>query len=472
MFRWLGKTLVRTGSWLLSKSTPQSLLGSQWSGSSAIDLYHRHRNPSPNELLAELKGTAWSCASINASICATYAPNLYVITKHNQPRPKCATAPISVKKFQRLQAMKWLGPKLKSAAMVEEVTDHPLLDLLQAPTAPLNTMGPFDLWELTTLYQEVHGCAYWYLERDPLLGVPGRIWVLPSQNMTPVREANSPNLIDSFRYRSMGKEQRFAPEDIIPFRYPDPRSPYTSGLSPLRACFEQVSLTSDFAALKQAKFDNRAIPDALISPTQVIGEEERDRLERQWNAKLRQGGAGRVIVAESEMKVEVLQHSLGDLALLADIKATAEQICNAFHVPVAFMTTQTNLANLQASQAQHMAQAISPRLQRRDEKLNSTLVPLFDPSGRLFLASEDPVPVDQNAALQQLQTDLEQGILSINEVRAGRGLPPVAWGEVPWLNQRLVPTDVPRQMPGQSEAAPSVNYNATPAQDDSQEEQP
>ena len=38
----------------------QSLLGAQWSGSSAIDGYHRHRNPTPNELLAELKGTAWS----------------------------------------------------------------------------------------------------------------------------------------------------------------------------------------------------------------------------------------------------------------------------------------------------------------------------------------------------------------------------------------------------------------------------
>ncbi len=459
MFHWLGKTLVRTGSWLLGKTAPQALLGSQWSGTSAIDRYRRHRNPTPNELLAELKGTAWSCASINASICATYPPSLYVITQHNQPRPRCGTETITTRTWQRLQRLSWLRPKLKGAALVEEVTDHPLLDLLRLPTAPLNTMGPFDLWELTTLYQEVHGCAYWYLERDSLLDVPIRIWILPSQNVTPVREPNSPNLIDSYRYRSMGREQRFAPEDIIHFRYPDPRDPYTGGLSPLRACFEQVSLTSDFAAFKQARFDNHAIPDALISPEEILGEEERDRLETQWNSKLRRGGAGRVLVAESKMKVDILQHSLGDLALLADIKATTEQICNAFHVPVAFMTTQTNLANLQASQAQHMEQAISPRLERRDEKLNSTLVPLFDPSGRLFLASEDPVPVDQNAALQQQGQDLEWGVLSINEMRAGRGLPPVSWGEVAWLPQRLLPVDVPRNQPGeQTGPASSINY--------------
>jgi hypothetical protein len=35
-----------------------------------------------------------------------------------------------------------------------------------------------------------------------------------------------------------------------------------------------------------------------------------------------------------------------------------------------------------------MDQAVSPRLERRDEKLNAQLVPLFDPTGRLFLADD------------------------------------------------------------------------------------
>jgi phage portal protein BeeE len=156
------------------------------------------------------------------------------------------------------------------------------------------------------------------------------------------------------------------------------------------------------------------------------------------------GGAGKVVVAESNMKLQLLNQSMGDLAALADMKATKEDICNAFHVPIAYFTSQTNLANLQASQSQHMTQAIAPRIQRRDEKLNQTLVPLFDPSGRLFLASEDPIPVDQDASLAQLDKDMEYGILSINEVRSGRGLPPAPWGNVPWLPTRWAPTDQPR----------------------------
>jgi HK97 family phage portal protein len=318
------------------------------------------------------------------------------------------------------------------------VTDHPLLTILSRPNPIHNS---FDLWELTTLYQEVHGSAYWFLDLNPALGVPQAIWILPSQNITPKREPNSPNIVDYYLYRTGAREQRFPPEQVIHFRYPDPRDPYTSGLSPLRAAFGQVALLSDYAAFKKAKFENHGVPDALVTPDEVIGEEERDRLETQWNQRFRRGGSGRVVVAESALKVQLLQQSMGDLAALAEMGATKEMIANAFHCPTAFFTTQTNLANLLAS---HMDQAITPRLERRDEKLNAQLIPFYDPTGRLFLASEDPVPVDQNLTMQQQQNDLKYGVVTVNEVRSERGLPPVPWGDVLWLPLNWDRTDAPR----------------------------
>jgi HK97 family phage portal protein len=428
--------------WIRPKGLPYALAGSQWSGTSFVDSYRRNRQPTPNEILAELKNTAWTCASINAAVCANYPPRLYVITEHNQPRPKCLTKTLSPRVERRLRGLPHLPARTKSAAIIEEVTEHPLLALLRNANAVLNA---FDLWELTTLYQEVHGSAYWYLDLDPALGVPRAVWILPSQNVTPRRDPNSANLVDYYLYRNGKSEERFAPEQVIQFAYPDPRDPYTSGLSPLRACFEQAALTSEFAAFKKAKFENHAIPDAIISPDEVMGEEERDRLEAQWNNRFRRGGNGKVVVAESSLKVALLHHSMGDLSALADMKATKEDIANAFHVPIAFLTTQTNLANLQASRSQHMSLAISPRLQRRDEKLNAQLVPLYDPTSRLFLASEDPVPVDQDLLVQQQIADLKYGVVSINEVRSERGLPPVPWGDVPWLPLQWERTDMPRR---------------------------
>jgi HK97 family phage portal protein len=427
----------RLASWWLHKSAPSSLTGGQWTGTGFIDSFKRNRNPTPNELQAELKGTAWTCASINAAVCASFGPRLFVKTGSDDPQPKCPVKRLAPTAERKLRAMPHLSPYTRSARVIEEVLDHPILNLLNKANPVHNA---FDLWELTTLYQEVQGCAYWYLVFGPL-GTPTEIWILPAQNVTPKRAPNSRAIVDFYEYRNGSAVQNFNPEQIIHFRYPDPRDPYTSGLSPLRACFEQVSLLSDYTAFKEAKFQNRAIPDAIVSPDEVIGEEERDRLESQWNSKFRRGGAGRILVAESALKVQLLNQSMGDAAAMAELGQTRQDIANAFHVPLSFLSTETNLANLQAADHQHMSKAIGPRLQRRDEKLNEQLVPLFDTTGRLFLASADPVPADPDATFRDKDINLKYGIFTINEIRATEGYDPVPWGDQPWLPANWLPAD-------------------------------
>ncbi len=425
------------------KSAPSVLTGNQWSGTSFTDSFKRERNPSPNDLMAELKNTAFTCATINAAVCASYPPKLYVATEpRTQPEARCFRTSLPPKIEQQIRAKAHLPSHITSASKLEQVLVHPLLDLLRQVNPVHNS---FDLWELTTLYQEVHGCAYWYL-RFGTMGVPEEIWILPAQNVTPKRLANargqeSGRIVDFYEYRIGRQVQQFRPEEVIHFRYPDPKDPYTSGLSPLRAAFESVAVLSDYLAFKQAKLENRAIPDAMISPDEAIGVEERDRLEAEWNQKFRRGGAGRVVVAESGLKVQLLNQSLGDLAALTEMSVTKEDIANAFHVPLSYLTTNTNLANLQAAEHQHMAKAINPRLQRRDQKINECLIPLYDPSGRLFVASEDPVPVNQELSIAQQQMNLKFGIVTINEVRGEMGLPPVEWGDKPWLPLQWAPSD-------------------------------
>ena len=74
--------------WISPKNAPNSLTGGQWSGTSFVDAYKRNREPTPNELLAELKNTAFACISINASVCANYPPRLYVATHDAQPEAR------------------------------------------------------------------------------------------------------------------------------------------------------------------------------------------------------------------------------------------------------------------------------------------------------------------------------------------------------------------------------------------------
>jgi HK97 family phage portal protein len=415
----IGRWLTALGHRLQGKALPQALAQPSYR-SSFIDAWRKHREPTDRELLAELKNTAWTCASINAAVCASFPPRLYVKTAPYQPRPKCATKALS----HSHSLVLWH----KGLAQVEEVTEHPLLSLFQNVNPYQNA---FDLWELTQLYLETFGKAYWLLQFDGFLGVPKEIWVLPAQNVVPQRQKDSPLLIDRFEYTQNGRVDCFAPEDVIMFRCPDPRNPYSDGLGPLRACYENIRLTSEYAAMRRQIYENAGIPSAIISPAEVLGEEERDRLEEQWNQKFRRSGAGKVVVAESNLKVDVLSYSMADLAQLAEMKATKEDIANAFHIPLPFLSTETNLANMQAAEHIHKELAIGPRLKRRDQKLNEQLIPLFDPSGRLFVCSEEPSSANRQEEYEQQERDIQNHIRSINEVRAERGLPPVPWGDGP-----------------------------------------
>jgi hypothetical protein len=109
-----------------------------------------------------------------------------------------------------------------------------------------------------------------------------------------------------------------------------------------------------------------------------------------------------------------------------------------FHVPLAFLSTQTDLANLQAAESQYIAKPINRRLQRRDEKLNEELMPIYDPTRRLFLASEDPSPVDPEGTWQTMKINMQYGIVTINEAWDAQGLLPVPWGDKPWLPDNQV----------------------------------
>ncbi len=82
-------------SWLTSLFTRSAPPAPRPGGGDFIDAHRRQREPSPRDLLAELKHTAWACASINASVCASHPPRLYVSTSPGQAAPRCSTRPQS-----------------------------------------------------------------------------------------------------------------------------------------------------------------------------------------------------------------------------------------------------------------------------------------------------------------------------------------------------------------------------------------
>src|SRR5262245_17960370 len=93
----------RAARWLDTKSKAPVTSQSQEPGST-IDAYKRHRAPTQLELLNELKNTAYACATMNAAVCGSFAPKLYVATNTGQASPKCPTKKVDRNTETRVRA--------------------------------------------------------------------------------------------------------------------------------------------------------------------------------------------------------------------------------------------------------------------------------------------------------------------------------------------------------------------------------
>src|SRR5207245_6794250 len=127
----LAHSFARLSRWLRSKYVPPGLTGGQWTGTGFVDAFKRNRNPTPNEQLAELKNTAFTCASINAAVCAAYPPRLHVATHPDQREPKCLTKRLDRWHEERLRSRATLPAVFTKARQIEEVAGHPRLTLLR-----------------------------------------------------------------------------------------------------------------------------------------------------------------------------------------------------------------------------------------------------------------------------------------------------------------------------------------------------
>jgi HK97 family phage portal protein len=312
---------------------------------------------------------------------------------------------------------------------VEEVLEHPLIDLLRNPCCDgkVPLLNQFDLFELTQLYQELTGRAYWYIEHDGL-GRPRAIWILDPQQVRPIQRRGSERVIDGYEVGRGADRRLYAPEEVIGFRVPDPLDPQLGGFSPLAAVFERIHVTRRYLSQTRAILENRARPDAVISPSHpdgVIGEAEAKRLEASFNQRFRGSGAGGVLVAKDSLRIEPLSFNPKDLGELAENQVSFEHIARAFDIPLALLHRDVNRASAEQGRLQHAKDAILPRITRLQEQLNQRLVPLYDTTGRLFLAFDDPVPENVELELRIRESNLRLGVTTINEERAALGLEPV-----------------------------------------------
>ena len=392
------------------------------------DAWRKQQTPTRANLINEYKNTVYACITENTTL--VMSANLRAYRKQRQGQRMKSLWPIKTCDYHTTDRVtKAANLRLADGEQLAEITDHPLLALLDRPNPYMSGRG---LIEITQMFQELCGVAYWYVDKNAI-GTPGQIFVLYPQYVHTIRD-QATGFPLFYEYGIGGGKERYELDEVIPFVLPSPYDPLRTkveGYSPLLSVFEQTEIYDFFNATQLALLQNEGRPNGILSFRDGIGSDERKRVKHEFNQNNRRAGAGNVIVLDEEGSFTPISWAPSDLGRLKVGDTVSEAICNAYDVPPALFQKELGTYQSYATACEsHVARAIKPRLDRNQSILQMYLVPMFDHAD-LILAYDDPSPKNREQKLAEDQTLVTIGAKTPNEVRKERGLPPVAWGDLP-----------------------------------------
>ncbi len=392
----------------------------------------RGRVVTASQLLNEYRGTVYACANINAQVVSQTPLRLYRLSTAGIQKPgKQLNA--SRKAWVRANIKAVTGSDWKPGVHVEEVTEHPLVDLIETSNRDL---GEFTIFEVTQLHLELVGYSYWFVQKDDE-DMPETIWVLQPHLVTPKKDKRG--VVEYYEYGSFANKQILSKDQVIRFSFPDPKNPYSGGYSPLRSVIDAVDMEDRYKNFISRLMDQ---PTIFASPKEPIGQDEADRLARKIREFFRRRDHGGIGVLEEAVELNNLDTSAQEVGIRSQHSVTKNEIANAFQVPVALLETDNvNRANAEAAYYQHCKLAVLPRCIRRDSQLTRFLCQDFYGKD-LFFLSDNPVPKDELKDAEIRESRTRNGVTSINEERKEMGLPHVPWGDEPWFNSASIPASL------------------------------
>jgi HK97 family phage portal protein len=387
---------------------------------------------------------AYICTMINAQAVASARLRLYVTRSKGEQKAglrfgrEIAGRTLSRREHERLKARIPTNKRLQTSEDVQEIFDHPFLDVYNHPNPNHST---YDLNELTEGYNSIVGKAYWWMELDQMQGRPTAFWPLRSDFMRVV-PASGGRLVKEYIYSTSTSRQHqvsFPVESIAAFRMPNLTNPYFDGLPPHRqsAAVDRYTKYDEYDASLLA---NNNVPDFLVKYKGQIPHEMRHEIQLQWNQLISSHlSRDRVKVADEDFDIEKLGLTSQELNYIEGRKLTMQEIVALYGVPMSMVTNEgSNRAVSLQGRIQHATNAVTPRLCRMEGTINLDIIPLYD-EPRLFVAFDSVVPEDVLLTQKVTTGYVKDGIMTRNEARAELNLPPIEGGDVIYINMNEVP---------------------------------
>ncbi|MEE8362453.1 MAG: phage portal protein [Dehalococcoidia bacterium] len=311
---------------------------------------------------------------------------------------------------------------------------HPLQALLDRPN-PFWSAG--ELWRATETYLSLWGSAFWGIERDES-GRVAELWPLRPDRMRVLPDTD--RYVRGFVFDVGGRRVAYLPEEVVWFRHFNPLDEF-SGLSSVAPARAAVDMAAGAMLFNRAFFSNSATPgDLAITTEETPTDDEVEEFYARWESRFTgPGRAHRPILLSRGMDAKRLGLSHRDMEFIEGLKWSVEEVSRAFGVPKAFLSElqDATLANIDTEERFLWRNTMVPEMRLLEDVVNRSLSPLFDVPGERPARVEFDLSViealheSETARVERLVRLVEAGVMTVNEVRADRGLPDVDWGDRP-----------------------------------------
>jgi len=304
--------------------------------------------------------------------------------------------------------------------------DDPFQRLLDRPN---EVWSRGELWRATETYLSLWGSAFWGVERDEG-GRVAELWPLRPDRMRVLPDRT--RYVKGFVYEHLGERVAYLPGEIVWFRHFNPLEEF-GGLSSVAPARLAADMGSEALQFNRAFFRNSAMPgDLAITTEETPTDDEVTEFYARWSQRFQgPGRSHRPVLLSKGMDAKRLGVSHRDMEFISVLKWTVEEVARAFGVPKVFLAdlSDATLANIQMQEMFLWRNTVVPELRLLEDAVTRSLGPLFGAPGeyqvRFDLGRIEALQDSENDRVDRLVKLVGAGVLTVNEVRAERGLPAV-----------------------------------------------
>lgn len=386
-----------------------------------------------SSFLMAYRDIVYIAAKKNADAVASAKPRLYVAKPNSQTRMRFMTRKVDSKTKDSIFSDHNLYyiPQVRKALDFEEILEHPMLSLMQRVN-PYMTYA--ELMRLSDLWLELTGNCFW-LKVYNRLGTPVEIWPMFPSKVKIIPDEK--NFISGYAYGSTFSNIKFKEEEIIQFKFVNPNSLYW-GHSPLAAIKAEYNLNQTMNEYEQNSFKNSGKPEGYWQLADSLDAEDFAKLKQEladiWGGSR---NANRSSLVDSGLEYKAISLSPKEMSYLSGRANLRETILNAFGQNTGLYSESATRANSDSAIYTFMKNAIAPRIDLIEQKINEKLVIDFDEN--IFIKYDNVVPEDREEIRKERVEYVNAGIMSRNEVRKDMRLLPFEGHDEPWLQIQYQP---------------------------------